>query len=127
MSGNPPLVSTEINRTRNNRPAYNGLFNNIPTPLQQLKGYPWKEGTGDHVNVRVNGEYLQGFWKNFGIDSQTKLHTRVEKIEKRGNKWRLQSSTLRKNEKSKMTKVWDTEVSFNPILQPSLGTHEVGV
>jgi hypothetical protein len=93
-------------------PAYNGLTNNISIFLQELKGHPWKEGTGDFVNVRVVGDYLHGFSKAFDIESLIKFNTRVEKLEKIGNKWQLQSSTLIKNGPERGKKTREIEVSF---------------
>lgn len=75
-------------------PAYDGLTNNISTVLQELKGHPWKAGIGDFVNVRVVGDYLESYSKSFDVETLTKFNTRVEKLEKVGNKWQLRSSTL---------------------------------
>ncbi|KAL3421143.1 putative flavin dependent monooxygenase [Phlyctema vagabunda] len=75
-------------------PAYDGLKNNISTVLQELKGYPWKKGTEDFVNVRVIGDYLQSFSQNFGVEPLIKYHTRVEKVTKQGARWLVQSTTL---------------------------------
>jgi len=75
-------------------PAYDGLTTNVPTNLQELKGYPWPEGNEQFVNVRVCGEYIQSYSREFGIEQVTKYDTRVEKVEKRGDKWRVLSTTL---------------------------------
>lgn len=88
------------------------MENNIPTPLQALKDYPWKKGTKDNVNVRVNGEYLEGYWRHFGLEALTKFDTRVQKVEKVGNKWELQSSTLVKEGATRGSKVLETKASF---------------
>jgi len=93
-------------------PAYNGLTNNISVFLQELKGHPWKEGTGDFVNVRVVGDYLHGFSKAFDVEPLIKFNTRVEKLEKIGNKWQLQSSTVIKDEPERGNKTREIEVSF---------------
>ena len=75
-------------------PAYNGLTNNISNALQELKGYPWKEEVGDYANVRVIGEYIQGFAKTFNIEPLIKHNSRVERLEKVGDKWWVYSTTL---------------------------------
>lgn len=63
------------------------------------------------MNVRANGEYLQGFWKNFGLEHRTKLYTRVQKLEKVGSKWKLQSSTFVKDGPAKGSKIRESGVS----------------
>ncbi|TVY45934.1 Flavin-containing monooxygenase [Lachnellula occidentalis] len=75
-------------------PAYDGLTTNVSTNLQELKDYPWPEGNEQFVNVRVCGEYIQSYSREFGIEQVTKYDTRVENIEKRGGKWNVESSTL---------------------------------
>ncbi|KAG0649154.1 Flavin-containing monooxygenase ustF2 [Hyphodiscus hymeniophilus] len=74
-----------------------GLTNNVSTVLQELKGYPWPAGTEDFVNVRAKGAYLQGYSKEFGVESLIRYNTRVEKLEKVDKKWKLRSLTLLKN------------------------------
>src|SRR4051812_40402859 len=96
---------------KTNRPAYDGLTNNISTVLQELKGYPWKEGTKDFVNVRVVGDYLQGFSKTFNIEPTIQFDTRVETLEKSDSKWRVQTSTLVRDGLTKGRKIHQTEVS----------------
>ena len=75
-------------------PAYQGLTTNVPTYLQQLKDHPWPEGQDVFVNVRVCGEYLQSYARRFGVESIIKYNTKVENIEKRGEKWVVESSRL---------------------------------
>jgi len=75
-------------------PAYEGLTTNVPTYLQELKGYPWPEGQDAFVNVRVCGEYLQGYARRFGVESIIKYNTKVDKIEKKGEKWVVESRSL---------------------------------
>jgi len=76
------------------RPAYSGLTNNVSTKLQHLKGFPWKEGTPDFVNVRAKQEYLQSYSKHFGIETLIRYNTRVEKLQKTNGKWWVNSTTL---------------------------------
>ncbi len=76
------------------RPAYSGLTNNVPTKLQELKGFPWPERTEPYVNVRVKQEYIQSYSRAFGIEPLTKYNTRVEKLQKIGDLWQVRSTTL---------------------------------
>ena len=102
------------------RPAYNGLTNNISTALQELKGYPWPLGTEDFVNVRVKGAYIQGYSKHFGIEPLTRYNTRVEELEKVGQKWKLRSSTLVKGPREGWEKFEGVEVTNPYILNERL-------
>lgn len=93
-------------------PAYDGLTNNISTVLLQLKDYPWKEGTGDFVKVGVLGDYLQGYSRTFKVEPLIRFNTRVEKLEKIGGKWHLDSSTLITSGPEAGRKTQQSDVSF---------------
>ncbi|KAL2864249.1 uncharacterized protein BJX67DRAFT_373965 [Aspergillus lucknowensis] len=79
-------------------PAYESLTNNIPTSLLELQGYPWPDGTGDYVSHRVVWGYLQRYAVANGLEPLIKFNTRVEKLEKEGQRWSLQTSTLERDE-----------------------------
>jgi hypothetical protein len=93
------------------RPAYSGLTNNVSTKLQKLKGFPWKEGTGDFVNVRAKQEYIQSYSRHFGVESLIRYNTRAEKLEKVGRKWFIYSTTFIRDGPSKGKRVNEVEVS----------------
>ena len=95
----------------NYRPAYSGLTNNVSTKLQQLKGFPWKEGTPDFVNVRQKQEYIQSYAQHFGVESVIRYNTRVEKLQKIHGRWKINSSTFAKDGSSIGKKVNAVEVS----------------
>lgn len=94
-------------------PAYSGLTNNISTKLQELKDFPWPEGTPDYVNVRVKQNYIQSYSKAFGVGEFTRYNTRVEKLEKEGDTWKVQSTTLTRegNDRGKRTKSTEVHTS----------------
>jgi hypothetical protein len=92
-------------------PAYDGLTTNVSTNLQVLKNYPWPEGNEQFVNVRVCGEYLQSYSRKFSIEQVTKYNTRVEHIEKTGEKWRVESTTLVTNGPKKGDRISNVDVS----------------
>jgi len=92
-------------------PAYSGLTNNVSTKLQELKGFPWKEGTGDFVNVRDKQEYIQSYSRAFGVEPLIRYNTRVEKLEKINGKWQLNSTTLIRDGPHKGKHVNKVEVS----------------
>ncbi|PQE29988.1 hypothetical protein CJF32_00000663 [Rutstroemia sp. NJR-2017a WRK4] len=75
-------------------PAYDGLTTNISTKLQKMKDHPWKDGTGDFVNVRVVGDYLADYAKNFHVEEIVRYRTKVASVEKVGGSWRIESSQL---------------------------------
>ncbi|CAD6445792.1 6fdc982d-a0c6-4e74-9eea-af9f47ff6dff [Sclerotinia trifoliorum] len=77
-------------------PAYFGLTTNISTKLQEMKGHPWKEGTGDFVNVKVVGDYLKDYARRFHLEQALRYNTKIEAIEKVGSKWVVKSKLLNK-------------------------------
>ncbi len=77
------------------------MTNNVSTKCQELKGFPWPEGTPDYVNVRVKQEYIQSYAEHFGVVPLIRFNTRVEKLEKVDNVWRVISTTLVKDEDGK--------------------------
>lgn len=91
-------------------PAYSGLTNNVPTKLQNLKDFPWPEGTPDFVNVRDKQRYIQSYSRAFNIEPLIRYNTRVERLRKSHRKWQLSSTTLVRNELGAGRKVHRTEV-----------------
>ncbi|TGO50225.1 hypothetical protein BCON_0188g00050 [Botryotinia convoluta] len=75
-------------------PAYFGLTTNISTKLQEMKDHPWKEGTGDFVNVKVVGEYLNDYAKRFHLERFLKYNTKVETVKKVNGRWIVRSKLL---------------------------------
>jgi hypothetical protein len=78
--------------------------------LQELKGFPWKEGTGDFVNVRDKQEYIQSYSKTFGVEPLIRYNTRVEKLQKINGKWQINSTTLIREGPNKGKQINDVEV-----------------
>ena len=85
--------------------------------LQELKGFPWKDGVGDFVNVRVAGDYLERFAAEFDLLPLIRFDTRVEKLQKEDKQWNLQSSTLKIDESKFAQKTTSVEVNFLEKLQ----------
>ncbi|KAF5875537.1 putative fad dependent protein [Botrytis fragariae] len=79
-------------------PAYFGLTTNISTKLQEMKDHPWKEGTGDFVNVKVVGEYLNDYAKRFHLERFLKYNTKVETIKKVNGRWIVRSKLLNRTQ-----------------------------
>jgi DNA repair ATPase RecN len=106
----PPASLSAYSDAYISRPAYSSLKNNIPTSLQELKGHPWPQNTPDFINVREVGEYIHSYVRKFDVEEVTKYDTRVEKLEKVGKKWRVESSTLIREGEERGKKVREVEV-----------------
>lgn len=84
-------------------PAYEGLKNNVPTSMQELKGHPWPEGTPDWVTSIEKQDYIESYSKKFDVESRIRFHTSVERVEKKEETWIIQSAGLIKRD----TGEWD--------------------
>ena len=80
------------------RPCYRGLKNNVSTRMMKLKLNSWPDGTEDFVNHRILNEYIQDTSRRTGVHSRTQYDTRVEKVFKSGKVWKVQTSTLVKDQ-----------------------------
>ncbi|KAG4027285.1 hypothetical protein MFRU_031g00340 [Monilinia fructicola] len=99
-------------------PAYFGLTTNISTKLQEIKNHPWKEGTGDFVNVKVVGDYLEDYSKKFHLEQVLRYNTKVEKIEKLNGKWIVTSKLLNKTHDGRIELI-DGEEAFDKVVVAS--------
>ncbi|KUJ17156.1 FAD/NAD(P)-binding domain-containing protein [Mollisia scopiformis] len=79
-------------------PAYPDLTNNVSTKCQSLKEFPWPKRTPDHVSVHVKQKYIQDYAEKFGVVPLIRFNTRVEKLEKVGQTWKVRSTTLIKDQ-----------------------------
>ena len=64
------------------------------------------------MNVRQKQEYIQSYSKHFGIEALIRYNTRVEKLEKIDDKWKLASTTLIREGPNKGKIVNEIEVGF---------------
>lgn len=92
-------------------PAYFGLTTNISTKLQEMKDHPWKEGTGDFVNVKVVGDYLSDYAKRFHLERFLKYNTKVETIKKVNGRWIVKSKLLNKTRDGNVEFLEEEEVN----------------
>ena len=90
-------------------PCYEGLRNNVSTPLLELKNHEWSPGTGDFVSHRVIKEYIQAAAKRSG--GTYLYNTRVEKAWKTEGKWQIESTTLTRLESGRAKKLRRVQVS----------------
>lgn len=63
-----------------------------------LKINSWPPDTADYVNHRVLNDYIQDTSLKTGVYSCTIYNTRVEKVFKSGQIWKVQTSTLIKKQ-----------------------------
>lgn len=75
-------------------PCYAGLKNNVSTHEMEMQCHRWEEGTEEFVSQSVIAKYVQDAAVANGILGDVRLNARVESIEKQGNKWRVETSTL---------------------------------
>lgn len=61
----------------------------------------------------MNGDYIQGYAKHFDIEQLTRYNTRVEKLKKAGNKWKVQSSILKKGAGGAVEKSMESDVRID--------------
>jgi hypothetical protein len=102
--------------TDDNRPGYESLTNNVPTPLMKLQDHSWKPDTADFVNITVLGEYIQGIAKTAGVADSFKWDTRVVALEKTNGKWHIDSVTLERLNDGSLRRTTDHEVCFQESL-----------
>lgn len=81
-------------------PCYEGLRNNVPTPLMRTKLNAWPSGTPDFVSHVVMKKYIQDTSKKAGVDGVTIYGARVKKLCKQDGGWKVNWSTLREDDGS---------------------------
>jgi len=75
-------------------PCYIGLHNNVSTPEMKLRTHDWPPQTPDFVTHNVLATYIQNTAAANDILSCISFQTRVDKAEKKGAKWEVQSSKV---------------------------------
>lgn len=81
-------------------PCYEGLMNNIPTPMMRSTLLHWPEGTPDHVTHNDIERYIQALARETGTHDVTLYNTRVEEAikDQETGAWKVKSRTLVKKE-----------------------------
>lgn len=98
-------------------PAYEGLKNNVPTSMQELKDHPWPEGTPDWVTSVEKQSYIKSYSMKFDVESKIRFHSSVEKVDKQGAKWVIESASLVKKDTGEWDIVNMADVSQRTIIQ----------
>lgn len=76
-------------------PCYEGLKNNVPTPLLRVTLNAWPPGTPDFVGHQVIKEYIQDTAEKGGSEDVTIYGAKVTRVCKDGPVWRVSWVTLR--------------------------------
>jgi hypothetical protein len=79
------------------RPCYQGLKNNVSTPLMRVTLNAWPEGTPDFVSHSVMKEYIQDTSRKTRVEDVTIYGARVKNVSKQGEAWNVTWSTLRED------------------------------
>ncbi|KAL2848597.1 major facilitator superfamily domain-containing protein [Aspergillus pseudodeflectus] len=78
-------------------PCYQGLKNNVSTPLMRVTLNAWPEGTPDFVSHSVMKEYIQDTSRKTRVEDVTIYGARVKNVSKQGEAWNVTWSTLRED------------------------------
>ncbi|KAL2871159.1 major facilitator superfamily domain-containing protein [Aspergillus lucknowensis] len=75
-------------------PCYDGLKNNVSTPLMRVKLNAWPQGTPDFVPHTVMKEYIQDTSRKTGVHDITVYGSRVKNVSKIDGSWLVTWSSL---------------------------------
>ncbi|KAF7157595.1 hypothetical protein CNMCM5623_001969 [Aspergillus felis] len=100
-------------------PCYEGLRNNVPTPLMRTKLNAWPSGTPDFVSHFVMKEYIQDTSKEAGVDGITIYGARVKKLRKQDDRWEVTWSTLREEDGSEVVQEEEHNEMFDAVVVAS--------
>lgn len=80
-------------------PCYNGLRNNIPTPVMRTTLIDWPEDTPDYISHDKVEQYIQDLAFRTGAHDRIQYSTRVESVRKNAlagdTRWTIHTQTLR--------------------------------
>jgi len=76
------------------RPCYQGLKNNIPTKMMEMRLHPWKSGTESTVTHQLIKDYVQEISAECGVEPLIRYNTRVDEAKKVGGNWELRTTRL---------------------------------
>lgn len=86
-------------------PCYEGLTNNVSTPLMEIKNQQWKIGTPDFVKHDILGAYIQEIPFRGSLQDSIRLNTRVSKVWKNGKVWLVESIELKELSDGRLMKL----------------------
>lgn len=74
--------------------------------MMKLKLNSWPPGTDLFVRHNVLADYIQDTAAKTGVDSITHFNTKVERVSKEHDHWKVRTSTLDTEKLEKTTKDW---------------------
>lgn len=108
-------------------PCYNGLRNNIPTPVMRTTLMDWPAGTSDYVDHGQVEKYIQYLAVRTGAQGHIQYDTRVESVRKnataRDTSWTIRTRTLRRVG-DEGHEIVDREWAFDAVVVASGRYHE---
>ncbi|THC96261.1 hypothetical protein EYZ11_004254 [Aspergillus tanneri] len=108
-------------------PCYDGLRNNVPTPLIRTKLNAWPEGTPDFVSHTVIQAYIQDTAEKSGVHDATLYGARVKDVSKDGETWYVTWSTLREDDKTGAVEELEQISAFDAVVVASGHYHAARV
>jgi hypothetical protein len=102
-------------------PCYEGLTNNVSTPLLRTTLNAWPEGTADFVNNKVIKEYIQTTSKRNGVEDFIIYSASVIALEKKDSEWILTYRILKDGTTEAEKKFEDTTLVSNLFQSSSSG------
>ncbi|KAF7594618.1 hypothetical protein BBP40_008708 [Aspergillus hancockii] len=100
-------------------PCYEGLRNNVPTPLIRVKLNAWPEGTPDFVSHNVIKDYIQDTSRKARVHDVTIYGARVKDLRKHGDKWEVLWSTVLEHDQSDAVKEVEEISTFDAVIVAS--------
>ncbi|KAF5861304.1 hypothetical protein ETB97_000420 [Aspergillus alliaceus] len=100
-------------------PCYDGLRNNVPTPLIRVQLNSWPEGTPDFVNHNVIKDYIQDTSRKANVHDVTIYGARVKDLHKQGEKWEVVWSTIHVNYQSDTVEEVEEVSTFDAVIVAS--------
>ncbi|PLB54035.1 pantothenate transporter [Aspergillus steynii IBT 23096] len=108
-------------------PCYDGLKNNVSTPLMRVKLNAWPEGTPDFVSHTVMQAYIQDTAEKSGVHDATIYGARVKNVSKEGETWLVTWSRLRENEETGVVEEVEQISTFDSVIVASGHYHAARV
>ncbi|SMR53687.1 unnamed protein product [Zymoseptoria tritici ST99CH_3D1] len=106
-------------------PCYNSLTNNVSTIEMELSCQKFNEGTTEFTQHPIFAEYLQDTVQNTGISDMIRFNTRVNLVEKTGEKWRVDVSTLARDGSKAVLE--DSSSTFDAVVVANGNYHAVNI
>ena len=92
------------------RPCYESLMNNVPTPLVEITNQPWPIGTENFVNHKIINQYIRAAAELSNLRKFARFDTVVDRLRKQDNLWTVTSRKLTHDKNNKLSFTTHTDV-----------------